>query len=74
MMECLTVYPPGYKFRQEGLELTVTEILILGHKGRTVRYKCEWWSGNEHKSDWFDEFQLVNHDPITICRLIGFHG
>jgi hypothetical protein len=66
------IYQPGTTVRlDKAITATISKVCIEGkHLG--VTYCVVWWSGNERKEQWVQEYEIESPDEGSLP--IGFHG
>ena len=60
----------GHGFNDKG-DIRAVVLAVMIEENRHVSYKCSWWSGREHKSEWLGSIE-VSGDEGTAEMKIGF--
>ncbi len=70
MRDPIEVMPNGTEVTVNDIKAVIVAVNIRGVNGEYVTYQCEWWSGREQKSGWFEVWQIRCENYHT--RRIGF--
>lgn len=70
----MKVYDIGSKVSLNGIEAQILTIRIQGDVLPLVDYEVVWWSGNDRKTSWVCEFELVTLSDTRPFLDIGFHN